>query len=186
MTSIKEDGDNSSLITWNDLRLIVESNKLSTLRRSPHNLRLYRQWTAETIQKHGSLINYLLAHRLPTHWGTPPFTPQSRTVFENTSDYFILLNDWPYGFTPNIQHMIIWTRTTIPTDSSTGDLTPESRVLIANFVKSHFTNRLGSERDSQVLWFKNWGSALSVADLDHVHVLVRDVEPALVEEWTSR
>lgn len=156
------------------------------MQRSPANLSLYKRWTTETIQRHGSLSNFLLAHRLPAHWGTPPFTPQSRTAFENTSDYCILLNDWPYGFTPNIQHMIIWTRTMIPTDSSTGDLTPESRALIAKFVKTHFTNRLGPEGESKVLWFKNWGSALSVADLEHIHVLVRDVDPSLVEEWTTK
>jgi hypothetical protein len=81
--------------------------------------------------------------------------------------------------------MIIWTRTTIPTDPSTGDLTLESRALIASFVKKHFINSLGPEGASKVIWFKNWGSALSVADLEHIHVLVQDVEPDLVEEWTS-
>jgi hypothetical protein len=147
-------------------------------------MRRYKQWTTETISEYGSLTNYLLAHRLPRTWGRPPFTPLSPIHFEDPSDYRVLLNDWPYGFPPNIKHMIIWTRTTIPTDSDIGDMTPESKKLIDSFVKRYFINRLGHGAEPQVIWFKNWAALQSVRALEHIHVLVRDVDPSVVEEWT--
>jgi Protein of unknown function (DUF3605) len=162
----------------------VDANNLSVLKRTPLEMSRYRQWTAATTTKYGSLTNYLLAHRLPKTWGTPPFTPRSCIPFEDSSDYRVLLNDWPYGFSPNITHMIVWTRTAIPTNSDIGDLTPESRELIDSFVKRYFVNRIGHDAAAQVIWFKNWAALQSVTALDHIHVLVRDVDSCLMYEWT--
>jgi hypothetical protein len=209
---ISQTEERFSCITWDDLRAIVgtlrklvvfpnrdnsktdtcqtlansnaETNKLSVLRRTPSEISRYRQWTTETIAEYGSLTNYLLAHRLPKIWGTPPFTPLSSIPFEDPSDYRVLLNDWPYGFPRNITHMIIWTRTPILTDSDRGDITPESRKLIEGFVKRYFINRLGHDAEPRVIWFKNWAALQSVRRLEHIHVLVRDVDPSLIEEWT--
>ncbi|KAH8667635.1 hypothetical protein BGZ60DRAFT_528925 [Tricladium varicosporioides] len=173
-----------SCITWDDLRAIVETNKLAVLKRTPSEISRYRQWTTETVAEYGSVVNYLLAHRLPKMWGTPPFTPLSSIPFEDPSDYRVLLNDWPYGFPQNITHMIVWTRTPIQTDSDRGDITPESRKLIEGFIERYFTNRLGHDAEHRVIWFKNWVALQSVKTLEHIHVLVRDVDPSLIEEWT--
>lgn len=51
-----------------------------------------------------------------------------------------------------------------------GDLTPEARVIIEDFVERTFTRHLGEEN---VLWFKNWASIQSVRSVEHIHVLVR-------------
>lgn len=51
-----------------------------------------------------------------------------------------------------------------------GDLTPEARVIIEDFVERTFTQHLGKEN---VLWFKNWASIQSVRSVEHIHVLVR-------------
>jgi hypothetical protein len=80
--------------------------------------------------------------------------------------------------------MVVWTRTSISTDSRTGDMTPESRAIIESFVRRHFVNRLGHGAEAKVIWFKNWGALQSVRGLEHIHVLVRDVDDWLVEEWT--
>jgi hypothetical protein len=162
----------------------AETNNLSVLRRTPREMSRYQRWTAATTAEYGSLTNYLLAHRLPKTWGMPPFTPLSCVPFEDPSDYRVLLNDWPYGFTPNITHMIAWTRTVIPTDTDSGDLTLESRKSIESFVKRYFVDRIGHYAQPRVIWFKNWAALQSVKALDHIHVLVREVDPCLVEEWT--
>jgi len=127
---------------------------------------------------------YLLSHRLPKIWGTPPFSPASTIPFKDPSDYRVLLNDWPYVIPSNITHMIVWTRTPIPTDSNEGDMTPDSRAVIAAFVEQYFTGRLAGGGRDQVLWFRNWGVLRSVSSIDHIHVLVRHVDPRIVEEWT--
>ncbi|KAF4625438.1 hypothetical protein G7Y89_g12728 [Cudoniella acicularis] len=173
----------SSYITWEELRTIIQTNNLSILKRTPSDLCRYREWAAETKAKHGSLASYLLAHRLPKTWGTPPFSPASTTPIEDPSDYRVLLNDWLYGFSPNVRHMIVWTSTAIPTDSGLGDMTAESRNVVKDFVRRHFVDGLGDSAEEKVVWFKNWGALQSVKGLEHIHVLVRDVDSVIVEKW---
>ncbi|RYC60056.1 hypothetical protein CHU98_g6141 [Xylaria longipes] len=159
-------------------------NNLSVLKRKPSDLRRYMAWTTEIKAQYGSMTNYILAHRLPKTWGSPPFTPASSVPFEDKSDYSILINDWPYGLTPDITHIVVWSRTIIDTDSETGDLTPESRGVVSNFVKRVFVDKLGSEGEAKVLWFKNWVALQSVRTLEHIHVMVKGASKDLLEEWT--
>ncbi len=167
-----------------------ETNNLSVLKRKPSDLRRYMQWTADTKAEYGSVTQYLIVRRLPKAWGSPPYVPVSATPFADASDYCVLTNDWPYGLTPDITHIVVWSRTMIPTDPDTGDMTPESRAGVEAFVKRCFVDRLASESGGQdaqdrVLWFKNWTRLQSVRQLEHVHVLVRDASPGLVQEWTE-
>lgn len=140
-------------------------------------------WTAKTKAEYGSMTNYLLQNRLPKAWGDIPFTPVSKTPFAESSDYRVLKNDWPYGLTPDVTHIVVWSRTLIPTDPNTGDVTPESRQLICDFVKKYFVDKLGPGGEARVMWFKNWVSLQSVRSLEHIHVLVKDVDPVLLEQW---
>ncbi|GAB0139252.1 hypothetical protein EsDP_00007464 [Epichloe bromicola] len=170
---------------WDDLKQVIETNNLSVLKRCPSDLRRYMTWTAETKAQYGSMMQYLLANRLPRSWGQPPFTPESPILFDKPSDYKVLLNDWPYGLERNITHIVVWTRTLIPTDNDKGDMTPESRALVADFVKRYFVHPLGENGEQRVLWFKNWVALQSVRALEHIHVLVRDVDDDTLERWTG-
>lgn len=150
------------------------------------------KWTADTKAEYGSITRYLIVHRLPKAWGdSPPYVPASTTPFADPSDYRVLVNDWPYGLTPDITHIVVWTRTLVPTDTDTGDMTTESRAGVAAFVKRYFADSLDREDggngkgEDRVLWFKNWVQLQSVRALEHIHVLVRDVSPALLEKWTE-
>ncbi|KAI0390183.1 hypothetical protein F5Y17DRAFT_82378 [Xylariaceae sp. FL0594] len=169
---------------WDELKKIIDENNLSILKRKPSDLRRYMAWTAETKAQYGSMTDYLLTHRLPKLWGSPPFTPASSIPFEDESDYRVLINDWPYGLTPDITHIVVWSRTGIETDSETGDMTPESRQIVANFVKRFFIDKLGPDGDSRILWFKNWVALQSVRSLEHIHIMARDVSKSTLEEWT--
>ncbi|KAK3369162.1 hypothetical protein B0T24DRAFT_532599 [Lasiosphaeria ovina] len=182
---LSQTDDEYAYHTWEDLRSIIQNNNLSVLKRKPSDLRRYMKWTAETKAEYGNMTNYLLAHRLPKAWGSPPFSPVSETPFADPSDYRVLLNDWPYGFVPGIVHIVVWTRTTIPTASGAGDMTPESRKLVADFVKRFFVDRLGPGGEDRVMWFKNWVALQSVRALEHVHVLVKDIDAAVIGEWTK-
>ncbi|KAJ4391763.1 hypothetical protein N0V93_005383 [Gnomoniopsis smithogilvyi] len=168
---------------WDELREIINANNLSILKRKPSDLRRYMDWTAATKAEYGSMTNYLLQNRLPKAWGGLPFTPVSETPFADPSDYRVLINDWPYGLTPDITHIVVWTRTLIPTDPETGDVTPESRQLIRDFVQRYFADKLGP--GGEVMWFKNWVSLQSVRALEHIHVLVRNVDPATLRQWVT-
>jgi len=166
------------------LTIRLANNALEVLKRKPSDLKRYIKWTAETKAEHGNMTNYLLAHRLPKVWGSPPFHAVSSVPFENPADYRVLINDWPYGFEPGITHMVVWTRTPMDSDLDRGDMTPESRRIAAAFVKRYFVDRLGPGGEERVLWFKNWVALQSVPALEHIHVLVKDVEPSVIEEWT--
>ncbi|KAI1815303.1 hypothetical protein GGS20DRAFT_354032 [Poronia punctata] len=170
---------------WEDLKKIIGENNLSVLKRKPSDLRRYMAWTFDTKARYGSMINYLLHHRLPSTWGSPPFTPASPVPFEDKSDYRVLINDWPYGLSPGITHIVVWSRTIIDTDPDTGDMTPESRKIVTDFVKRFFADKLGPEGDDRVLWFKNWVALQSVRSLEHIHVMVKDVSKSILEEWTQ-
>lgn len=163
----------------------LAENNLSVLKRKPSDLRRYMKWTAETKAEYGSMSQYLLVHRLPKAWGAPPFTPQSMIPFENPSDYQVLLNDWPYGLTPDITHIVVWSRTLIETDFQTGDMTSASRQTIEAFVKRFFIDRLGPSGQGRVLWFKNWVALQSVRALEHIHVMVKDVDKDTLDEWAK-
>ncbi|KAK3302531.1 uncharacterized protein B0T15DRAFT_514557 [Chaetomium strumarium] len=170
--------------TWDELRQIIQDNRLAVLKRKPSDLRRYMDWTTKTKAEYGSMTNFLIAHRLPKAWGPPPFTPASTIPFADPSDYRVLINDWPYGFVEGITHIVVWSRTPIPTDNTVGDMTPESRKVVAEFIKRYFIDRLGHGAEDKVMWFKNWVALQSVRTVDHIHVLVRDVEPAVLQEWT--
>ncbi|KAI6376568.1 hypothetical protein MCOR25_002779 [Pyricularia grisea] len=169
---------------WDELREIIETNKLEVLKRKPSDLQRYMKWTAETKAKYGTMTKYIMIHRLPKTWGDIPFTPASSVPFADPSDYRVLLNDWPYGLAPGITHIVVWSRTVIPTDPETGDMTPESRKTVANFVKRFFVDELGPGGEDRVMWFKNWAALQSVRTLEHIHILVKECDEAILQKWT--
>lgn len=72
-----------------------------------------------------------------------------------------------------------------PADGDMGDMLPESRRLIDEFVRKRFVADLGEGGEARVLWFKNWVALQSVRALEHFHVLVRDVDDDMLERWTG-
>lgn len=164
---------------------MVDANGLDLFKRTPSDLRRYIYWTRDAKAQYGSITAFILAHRLPKAWGQPPFTPASTIPFADPSDYKILINDWPYGLEPGIIHLVVWSRTLIPTTPEKGDLTPESRALITDFVQRQFIDPLGPGGQEKVLWFKNWVSLQSVRALEHFHVMVQDVDDDMLEKWTG-
>ncbi|KAI6310819.1 hypothetical protein MCOR34_006243 [Pyricularia oryzae] len=169
---------------WDELRETIDTNKLEVLKRKPSDLRRYMKWTAETKAEYGSMTKYIMIHRLPKTWGDVPFTPASSIPFADPSDYRVLLNDWPYGLASGITHIVVWSRTVIPTNPETGDMTPESRETVANFVKRFFVDELGPGGEDQVMWFKNWVALQSVRTLEHIHIMVKDCDEAILQKWT--
>lgn len=142
-------------------------------------------WTAQVEAQYGSMTQYILANRLPRAWSQPLFTPASPKPFDNDTDFKVLRNDWPYGLGLGIMHMVVWSRTLIPTDPATGDLAPESRALVQGFVKRYIVDVFGPGGEGLVLWFKNWVALQSVRSLEHIHVLARDVDGDTLERWTG-
>jgi hypothetical protein len=190
------------LVTWPELREIIETNQLETLKRKPSDLKRYLHWAHKIRKQYGGLVPFVIQERL--RWTPQPSSADGRVKFQHNSsipfadprDYAILPNDWPYGFEPGITHLLVWSKTPIPTDleeGGKGDLIEESRRVIEKFVECVFVGQLAEyekvgmeEARERVTWFKNWGALQSVRGADHVHVLVKDVPEQLLERWVVR
>ncbi|KUL85995.1 hypothetical protein ZTR_06547 [Talaromyces verruculosus] len=191
---------------WEDLKGIIARNDLAIFRRKPSDLRRYIAWTNDIKSTYGSITKYICLKRL--RWWTPdssvnlmetpiPEIPYKNVVpFADSSDFKILRNDWPYGITPDVTHIVVWSKTPIATKPENGDVTDESRAMIEGFVDRTFVQRLQKDpafegvqkeviREEHVLWFKNWAALQSVRSLEHFHVLVRGIPDAVITEWTD-
>ena len=119
----------------------------------------------------------------------PRFACNSQIAFTVADDYKILLNDWPYGISPEITHLIAWSKVRLSDQKPEGFLTADSIAIAQSFVQRTFVDELTANgvHDAQdaVLWFRNWTGLQSVRGLEHVHVLVRDAPQALVAHWVG-
>jgi len=175
------------LLTWEDLKTIISQNELEKLTRLPSQLHAYLIWSAEIKAQYGSITAFLLKKRvqwdpLPStsEASAPTFSYENPVPFADRSDYRILMNDWPYGLAPGIKHICVWLKVRLPVDDVMGDLTDEGRKMVDRFVQETFVRGLGVGVD-QVIWFKNWTGLQSIRGVDHVHVLVRDVDEEKLE-----
>lgn len=174
------------------MTVLKETNTLEELKRPPDDTRRYLAWKNDIKERYGSINDFVVAERL--HWpldeansaNGPAFVHKSKIPFEERSDYAVLVNDWPYGFEEGIKHVCVWSKTPIATDDERGDITPESRKLIEAFIERHFARDLGEGGSERVQWFKNWVSLQSVKGVDHVHVLIRNAPPELLDGWLER
>jgi Protein of unknown function (DUF3605) len=106
----------------------------------------------------------------------PQFEIKNKIPFANHADYKVLRNDWPYGLEKGITHICVWLKDRLPVREDNGDLTDEGRAMVVAYVQRAFVKKLGLDGKDQVLWFKNWVGLQSVRGLEHIHVLVRNVE----------
>ena len=87
---------------------------------------------------------------------------------------------------------MVWLKHTLPTAAegpSAGDLTPDSKALIEDFVYWKFVDWLKEkgipDAEDRIQWFKNWKSLQSVRAIEHFHVLGRDIPQEVILEWTG-
>lgn len=172
----------------------VAANDLSILKRKPSDLLRYITWTNQTKAEYGSITNFILTQRL--RWtpisssdsaSGPQFHCKSSIPFAAREDYKILLNDWPYGISHEITHLIVWSKVRLPDQKPEGYLTPESISLVQDFVNKTFIDPLAAQgirhAEERVRWFRNWTGLQSVRGLEHVHVLVRHAPHDMLDAW---
>lgn len=95
----------------------------------------------------------------------------------------IIKNDWTYAVTPGISHIVVWSKQALPVDEE-GGLTDEGRKIVVDFIEREFRTKIGETKEGEkVQWFKNTTNLQSVRSLEHVHVLVRDVDEDVLKQW---
>lgn len=165
------------------------------MKRWPSALRRYIKWSIETRAKYGSVPNFVRVVRLqwtalPSSNSTtgPQFAVKNPVPFADPTDYKILLNDWPYGYDdPGIKHIIVWLKNRLESEPVKGDMTPQSRQQVHQFIQKTFVDRVkdSSGHLDRVMWFRNWTALQSIPGIEHVHVFVRDIPDDIIAEWTT-
>jgi hypothetical protein len=104
-----------------------------------------------------------------------------------TATYKILPNDWPYALDPSITHLVLWTKSPIPSDPSSpiGDLSPSTRAKISSWIEKKFSPAVDGDAKNRLVWFRNWSAIKSVHAVEHVHVLLLRPERGWVEGKTG-
>lgn len=174
--------------SWTDLKHLIEADRLDELKRWPSQLKAYLAWTAHVKREYGSSTTYLLTQRL--FWkpvddasGGIAFNVRDVVPFADPKDFAILRNDWPYGHEEGIRHICVWLKQRLPVDEH-GALSDEGRRMVEELVEKEFrTKSKETERYSKVLWFKNTTNLQSVRSLEHLHVLVRNVDEEVLKQW---
>ncbi|KAM0427463.1 hypothetical protein ACHAPT_007423 [Fusarium lateritium] len=166
------------VLPWDEVRQIVQSNRLEVFKRVPSALRRYKAFVFYLVKKHGSVSKFILDRRLG--WSAP-VAPRG-APFEFEDDYKILHNDAPYGIDPRIVHLVVWTKFDLAEDPKTGDLADYARREIDDFVTTTFRANVP---DEHVIWFKNWRALQSVNAVRHFHVMLFDPDPDFIRAVTK-
>ncbi|PPJ50028.1 hypothetical protein CBER1_06791 [Cercospora berteroae] len=161
--------------SWEDVCSFVKNNRLDLFQRVPSELRLYREFCHQLVERYGSVMEFVMKERL----GWTNLVP-SGPPFSNPDDYTILYNDWPYGIDTRCVHLVVWTKFSLPPDptSDIGDLSPETRATIQRFVDKTFGT-------TDVIWFLNWASLKSIHSVEHFHVLMFNPDQELIKRITN-
>lgn len=173
---------------WENLNSLIDAGRLDELKRWPSQLKAYLAWSAHVKEKYGSATSYLLSQRLL--WepvddasGAMAFGVRDPVPFADREDFKILRNDWPYGHEEGIRHICVWLKQRLPVDER-GALSDEGRRMVEEFMEREFRAKAKeTKRDSKILWFKNTTNLQSVRSLEHLHVLVRNVDQEVLKQW---
>ncbi|USP76300.1 hypothetical protein yc1106_03574 [Curvularia clavata] len=163
------------VLTWDEVREIVKSNRVDKFHRVPSQLRRYRHFTYRLVKDYGSIMNFIVNERLKWDKMEPRGEP-----FQFDEDIKILYNDWPYGIDPDIVHLVVWTKFELEDDPETGLSTEASTKQIEDYVQKTFAPKV-----KELVWFKNWKSLKSVHAVEHFHVMLYKPDAEFLKEITN-
>lgn len=135
-------------LSWPAVRELVASHRLDDFQRVPTELRRYIAYGRKLARDHGSVMNFVLAHRLG--W-TAPVVPADSRPFACPDDFKILCNDWPYGLDERIVHLVVWTKFELEEEPGARDVKDGTRAVIDAFVDRVFSPHLPKDHVSRSL-----------------------------------
>ncbi|CAO3638881.1 unnamed protein product [Mucor fragilis] len=138
--------DENQVFTWNEVYHYVSTNQIKSIHRNKQVQTVYNQWMKDTLNKYGSIENYLLSTKLH-------FKPIED---KNRPPVIILPNDFPYSVEEGIKHILIWSQ--LP--------------LSPSYIEEILETNYGSKTYEWV-YFVNPPEIQSVRKLPHVHVFMR-------------
>lgn len=155
---------------------------MGILRRTPQDLRNYILWYSGVEKQYGSITEFVRQERLKWEY---PIVARDAALFNHPDDFKIIRNDWPYGLSDGITHLVIWSKVRIPIDPDTSLPRTETTATIGGFLRRIFDRRFGADFYNNVLWFKQKAEWQSVKGLDHIHVMVRGFPESEIDTLTG-
>jgi hypothetical protein len=150
--------------SWEELRAVVSAGRLDLLGRSDEQQCAYDAFAADLRLVWHSPSDYLLFSKFGVsyHLDGDGRRRAANAVSDSDSSRLALVpNDFPYHFEPGIQHFILW--------KLGGEALKQSEVDDA-------TNTLTSGAAAKdALFWVNPAHLKSVLDIDHAHLIVRDL-----------
>lgn len=122
------------------------TNQIKCIHRNKQVQTVYNQWMKDTLNKYGSIENYLLSTKL--HF--KPIEDKSRPPV------IILPNDFPYSVEEGIKHILLWSQI------------PLSQSYIEEILEANY-----GSKTYEWVYFVNPPEIQSVRKLPHVHVFMR-------------
>lgn len=122
------------------MQALLAINRIDKFNRSPVELRRYRQYIYALEKQHGSVMNFIIQHRLQWHDMNP-----TGPAFSTPDDMKVLYNDWPYGIDPRIIHLVVWVKFDIADDPVSGFLTQEANDQVQRYVDETFSSKLNPD-----------------------------------------
>ncbi|KAH9905007.1 hypothetical protein F4778DRAFT_770232 [Xylariomycetidae sp. FL2044] len=169
---------------WQDVKDIIAAGDMGALRRSPTDLRNYILWHPTISLRYGGVAAYVQKEKLGWDKGT---AAKSEILLQHEDDYKIIRNDWPYAFTPDVCHLVIWSKVPFEINRETGLPSTETTKSVESFLDRVFGEGMGCWRkDDRLLWFKQKVAFQSVPALEHIHVLLRKVDDDSVTKLTGQ
>lgn len=159
--------------TWEETRMIVDNNQLTLLARSPQMTEKYLDFKQVLNQSGVSILDHVLANELG--WSPEDLIEGTEGLQLMQPEHLkVIYNLFPYYFADNVIHLCVWSKVRILPDAASveGDISPQTRHEITEYIRKSITEPLGLD-DDNVCWFKNWDSLQSVKAISHVHVLLR-------------
>lgn len=178
-------------LNWYQAEDVIRNNELGKFKRSFEELTKYRQHRANLKRQGIPSINKLLADELG--WvqvdknykiiSKENLKAKSTKLLNHSDDIKITMNRFPYHFTKDIAHLLVWTKIPISNDpkSPIGDISPQTRRTINNYITKLFVSTYGIPQEN-ILWFRNWTELQSIKEFSHIHVLIKALSHEKIQE----
>ncbi|CAO3631189.1 unnamed protein product [Cunninghamella blakesleeana] len=133
------------VFSWEEVRYFVLSNQVKKLHRHPSVQVVYQKWLKDTLEKYGTIENYLLATKL--HFPSSSSSEEPPVI--------ILPNDFPYSVDQGIEHILLWSQQPLSPD------------YVEEIMKKNY-----NPKEWDWVYFVNPPEVQSVKKLPHVHVFL--------------
>lgn len=170
------------VLTWIEIKQIINNNDLSKLYRSDIETKRYHDYRKTLALQNKTLLKSIMHDKLIwfqsdiDFWSTryQDDNEKCENLFKDSNTYKIILNDFPYDFELGVHHLLIWNKFYIPLYKS--EKSYEKNENVYDRINKWISSNLNSLGLKEYEWFINYPYLQSVKDISHIHLLIYTIE----------